>query len=156
MKKWPKRIRAVFGTALTWAAAWLGVGTVVGLVLGVVFGSPMAAVAGLAPLFAVAGFLAGATFSAVLALAEGRHTFDEMSLPRFATLGALGGVLLSGFLFLIGMGFSSPVVGWVIAVGALTLLGAGSAAGSLALARRAEDGDLLEAGEKALGQIEGG
>ena len=38
----------------------------------------------------------------------------------------------------------------------VTLMGAGSAAGSLALARRAEDRELLEAGEEALGLTEGG
>ena len=38
----------------------------------------------------------------------------------------------------------------------LTVLGAGSAAGSLALARKAEDKELLEAGEEALGLTEGG
>ena len=38
----------------------------------------------------------------------------------------------------------------------LTFLGAGSAGGSLALARRAEDRELLEAGEEALGLTEGG
>ena len=124
-----------------------------GLVLGVIFESPGAAAAGLAFPLAVSGFLLGATFSAVLTLAEGRRTFDEMSLPRFATLGALGGTLLTVLLALIGMSFPSPI-GWVIAVGALTLLGAGSAAGSLALARRSEDRELLEAGEEALGLTE--
>jgi len=38
----------------------------------------------------------------------------------------------------------------------MTLLGAGSAAGSLALARKSEDRELLEAGEDALGLTEGG
>ena len=37
----------------------------------------------------------------------------------------------------------------------MTLLAAGSAAGSLALARKSEDRELLESGEEALGLIEG-
>ena len=43
----------------------------------------------------------------------------------------------------------------VLPIAIMALLGAGSAAGSLALARRAEDRELLEAGEEALGLIEG-
>ncbi len=51
------------------------------------------------------------------------------------------------------MGTTLPLL---LGVGvASTLLGAGSAAGSLALARRAEDRELLEAGEEALGLTEG-
>ena len=32
MKRWLKRIRGAFGTALTWAIAWSGVGATLGLV----------------------------------------------------------------------------------------------------------------------------
>jgi hypothetical protein len=49
-----------------------------------------------------------------------------------------------------------PTVSGALFVGVVTLMGAGSAAGSLALARRAEDRELLEAGEEALGLTEGG
>ena len=68
-----------------------------------------------------------------------------MSLPRFAGLGALGGLLMSTLLLSIG---SSSIYTMVVMVIAMTLTGAGSAAGSLALARRAEDKELLEAGEE--------
>ena len=50
--------------------------------------------------------------------------------------------------------FSSVFLG-LQNVGIAALLAAGSAAGSLALARRAEDKELLEAGEEALGLTEG-
>lgn len=107
MKKWLKRIRGAVGTALTWAAGWSVVGAIfwaVTVVLGgeltmagfVVSGSVVAAS------FATAGFIGGAIFSTVLGLVEGRHRFDQMSLPRFAAWGALGGLLLS--LFLIASG----------------------------------------------------
>ena len=154
MKKWLQRIRGAIGMGVTWAVAWFGVGAVLGLVLGGAVG--VGAGAALGSLFAGLGFGAGAAFSAVLALAEGRHRFDEMSLPRFAGWGALGGLLLCLGMFLV---FGSPqggLLGDVITVGVVTLLAAGSAAGSLALARRAEDRDLLEAGEEALGLTEGG
>jgi hypothetical protein len=86
------------------------------------------------------GFINGASFAAVLRIVEGRRRFDEMSLWRFAGLGAVGGLVVS---LLTGGGF----------VVAFTVLGAGSAAGSLALARRADD-PLLEPGD-AVGLLEG-
>ncbi len=66
-----------------------------------------------------------------------------MSLPRFAFWGALGGLLLSMLFFLLGGGVSLDSLG---TYSVTTLLGAGSAAGSLALARMADDRELLEAG----------
>lgn len=146
MKNWLYRIRGLLGTALTWAAVWFPVGAVMGLVL-----RPLG-VSDPALLFALAGFLTGATFSVVLGITEGRRRFDEMSLPRFAGWGAFGG-LLSAVLFFSSTGGS--LLGTVVVSSVLTVLGAGSAAGSLTLARRADDRDLLEAGEKALGLLEG-
>ncbi len=140
MKKWLRRIRAAFSTALTWAAAWGGVGTILALVIlagGGGFGI------GTIAMFAFFGFLAGATFSSVLGVAEGRRRFDQMSLPRFAFLGAVGGLLLSGLLLLGGTESWSDSA---LTSGVITLLGMGSAAGSLALARRADDRELLEHG----------
>jgi hypothetical protein len=65
-----------------------------------------------------------------------------MSLPRFAGWGAVGGLLLSGtFAWAAGLGGEFLVLGPVFA-----LAGAGCAAGSLALARRAEERELLDAG----------
>ena len=92
---------------------------------------------------------------------EGRR-FDEMSFP---TVVGIGGMFVAGGLsafflstgdplseFLLSIG-DPPTLRWLFS-GLAALLGAGSAAGSLALARRAHDGDLLEAGE-APGLIEG-
>ncbi len=139
MKRWLKRIRGAFGTALTWAIAWSGVGATFGLTWGGNSGRGIAAsiVDGFIG-WAILGFVAGATFSVVLGSAEGRRRLDEMSLPRFAAWGALGGLLLGTVLFaMYGDGnWAMGLVG--------TLLGAGSAAGSLALARRADDRELLE------------
>ncbi len=70
-----------------------------------------------------------------------------MSLPRFAAWGALGGLLLGVLAVFAGMlGPGLTLLDPIIA-GVTTLLGAGSAAGSLALARRADDQELLEGGE---------
>ena len=148
MKKWLKRIRGAVGLGLTWAAAWFGVGIIFFsglLVFGVApVGAGLAAVVANSVVFAAVAFIGGAMFSVVLGITEGRRRFDQMSMLRFAGWGAVGGLLLWASL---GEG--------VVVAGIMTLLGAGSAAGSLALARRAEDRELLEAGEEALGMIEG-
>src|SRR5919205_4311960 len=73
----------------TWAAAWSAVGLVPRWVLGINADVPFPLV------FGVLGFIAGVTFSGLLALAEGRRRFDQLSLPRFAGWGAVGGLLLS-------------------------------------------------------------
>ena len=136
MKKWLKRIRGAVGMGLTWAAAWFGVGAVMGLVF---FGGVELLANALNS--AVVGFIGGTSFSVALGIAEGRRRFDEMSLPRFAGWGAVGGLLVSMLLL-----SNQGVLGAVLIVGVFTLLGAGSAAGSLALARRADDRELLKAG----------
>ncbi len=69
-----------------------------------------------------------------------------MSLPRFAGLGALGGLVLSVFLLTAGNGAGGSTLVGVIMASLATLMAAGSAAGSLALARRADDRELLEHG----------
>jgi len=122
---------------LTWAAAWFAAGIALLLVVGVGAADvpfPLG--------FALLGFLAGITFSGVLVMVEGRRRFDQLSLPRFAAWGGVGGFLFSGILvFVAALGADVLLVlGPVFA-----LSGAGCAAGSLALARRAEDRALLDA-----------
>ena len=150
MKRWLKRIRGALGMGLTWAAAWFGVGMIFlsGLL---VFGTPpvgtgLAAVVANSVLLAVFGFIGGAIFSTVLGITEGRRRFDEMSLPRFAGWGAVGGLGLSVLMLTTGNGAGGSIVVGVIMTSVATLLGAGSAAGSLALARKADDRELLDAG----------
>ncbi len=147
MKKWLKRIRGVVSMGLTWAAAWSPFGAILGLVLWVVIGGTplLNTLVGFVATAATLGFVGGAAFSAVLGIAERRRRFDEMSLPRFAAWGALGGLSVQMVMWL-----TSP---WAATLGdflsfsiPLALLGAGSSAGSLALARRADDRELLEDG----------
>lgn len=148
MRGWLRRLRGALGMGLTWAAAWTPVGAILGSVLGITLGGPL----GLgdvillnAGTFGVLGFIGGTIFSSVLRVAEGRRRFDELSLPRFAALGALGGLML-GALAVVG-GLWGAGIGTLLGVavtGVATLLGAGSAAGSLAMARQAEDRALLE------------
>jgi hypothetical protein len=136
MKKWLRRIRGAIGMGLTWGAAWLGAGLVLLLIVGV-----GAADVPFPLFFGLLGFLAGATFSGILGLVEGRRRFDEMSLPRFAGWGAVGGLLLAA-IFVAAAGLE----GELLALGPVfALAGAGSAAGTLALARRARERGSLDA-----------
>ena len=137
LARWLRRIRGAIGMGLTWALAWFGAGLVLLLIVG-----PDAADVPFPLGFAMLGFLAGVAFSGVLAITEGRRSFDQMSLPRFAAWGAAGGLLLA-----VGM---AAVIGWAqlpVLATVFALSGAGSAAGSLALARKAGDRELLEAGK---------
>ncbi len=140
MKKWLRRIRGAIGMGLTWGIAWFGAGIVLLLVVGVGAADvpfPLG--------FGLFGFLAGATFSAVLGIAEGRRRFDQMSLPRFAAWGAVGGLLLSGIFVLVAALGGDTTLDILVLGPVFALSGAGSAAGSLALARMAEDRELLDA-----------
>ena len=140
MKKWLKRIRGVVGTALTWAVAWSGVGAILGLLTLAIEGGGFLILFGTTASLALVGFVSGAIFSTVLGIAEGRRRFDEMSLARFAGWGALGGLIMS-MPYIIIAGASIPITAAFYAV-----MCGGSAAGSLALARRADDRELLEHG----------
>ena len=125
-----RRIRGAVGVGVVWGVAWLGVGLVLLLIVG--FG---AADVPFPLFFGFLGFLAGATFSGILGILGRRRRFGEMSLPRFAVWGALGGLLLSVIVnFAAGLGGDMLVVASVFA-----LAGAISAMGTLALARRAEE-----------------
>ncbi len=134
MKKW-----CALGTGLTWAFAWSLVGTSFVLLLG---GGLRAAVNMIGP-YALMGLIGGGAFSI------SRRRFDEMPLPRFAAWGAVGGRLLS-VLILPWWGLTLQSL---VTASVATLLAAGSAAGSLALARNAPDGDLLQAGEGEGGEL---
>jgi len=158
MKTWLRRVRAVSGMALSWAAGWALFGLLIGVASNLlpflpwhylfdVFDAPL-------PALAIPGFVGGALFSTVLGVAGRRRRFDELSLPRFAAWGAVGGLLLSLVpAAMVAVGLASLGDGarglWqltAVVSGPLALLGAASASGSLLLARRAEKRELLDAG----------
>ncbi len=155
MKKWLRRIRGALGMGLAWAAGWSGVFFILALVgvfgtLGlrdyVDFAVLFGIVGIVGGLFGMVGFVGGAAFSVVLGITEGRRRFDELSLRRFAFWGAVGGLLVSmAFAWVAGATLADALGVGVV----MTLTGAGSAAGSLALARRADDRELLEAADIA-------
>ena len=137
MKKWGRRIRAAIGMGLIWAAAWFGAGILLARVPGLESDLPFAL------LFAPLGFLTGVIFSGVLVVIEGRRRFERMSLSRFAGWGAVSGLLLSG-IFVGGAALRGGAV-WaefLLFGPALAMASAACAAGSLAVARRAESREL--------------
>jgi hypothetical protein len=153
MMKALKRIRGAIGMGLTWALGWAVTGLVIGALSVLlpgrlwdaffeVFDAPL-------PALAVPGFFAGVFFSTVLGIAARRHSFRELSLPRFATWGAAGGALLTLFPFaLVAVGLASregSTIGTAQILAAVgipfVLLSAASATVTLLLARRAAERD---------------
>jgi len=144
---------------VTWAAAWAVAGILIGVASNLipalpwdaffdVFDAPL-------PALAIPGFFGGALFSAVLGIAGRRRTFDELSVPRFAAWGAVGGLLLTllpNALVAVGLAHpgSDDASLWkatAVIAGPFIFLSALSAAGSLLLARRAQDRQARASGE---------
>jgi hypothetical protein len=138
MQKWLRRIRGAIGMGFTWGAAWFGAGLVPRWVFGIETDVPFPLV------FGLLGFIAGATFSGLIALTEGRRRFDQMSLLRFAWWGAMGGLLLSA-LFARSASLSG---GEALALAPALALACGvTAAGSLAVARQSVRRELANSRE---------
>jgi hypothetical protein len=148
MRRWLQRIRGAVGLGLTWAAGWAPIGAGVGVALHVAIpGAPVSlgtVVALNATTFAVLGFVGGTIFAGILGLTGGHRRFEELRIRGSAAWGAIGGALLGSIAVMAdlwGAGFGLIGAGMM---GAAALLGAASAAGSLALARSASDQELLE------------
>ena len=136
MTEWLKRIRGAMGIALVWGAVWAAVGALNAVV------AP-AALDGLwvgPPIGVFPGVVGGLLFSALLAIAAYGRRLYELSL---AEVGAFGG-LVGLFLGVMPLAINKPPEQypvWMVAgvvIGSLTLMGAVSGAGSLALARKAQ------------------
>ena len=153
MKKWLRRFRGAIGMGLTWGLA----GFLLGLLME--FVDPNGEIADIWPaIFAYPGFLGGVLFSAVLGVAGRHRRFDELSIPRFAAWGALGGLMVSlipAAMVTLGLAEAAIPVWKISAALAVpcSVGGALAASGSLALARRAErrtlaspDEDLSDVG----------
>jgi hypothetical protein len=123
-----RRLRGALGIALTWAALWVILGSLLMLVLVTLDPQqidPGEGPATALPILALVGFLSGLGFAALFALAERRRTTGDLSIPRAALWGLLGGVTVP---LLMG---ADARMGWITGpVGALF------AAASIAIARR--------------------
>jgi hypothetical protein len=120
---------------VTWALAWFGAGMVLRFIIGPGVGDVPYPIVG-----AMFGFVSGVTFSGILKLVAGRRRFDQLSLGGFAGWGAVGSLLLSGVLAATAGPGGQSLIWFPI----FALAGAGSAAGTLLLARRAEGPRLLD------------
>lgn len=149
-----RRIRGAIVMGLTWAVAWAVAGILIGVSSNLfpgrlwdlffeVFDAPL-------PALAIPGFVGGVLFAIVLGVAARHRRFEELSLPRFAGLGVLGGLLLT----LVPAALIAADPGSVAGIWPVTkvlgppfiLLSAMSATSSLLLARRAEARGSLRAG----------
>ena len=155
MTNWRRRVRGAIGMGLTWAVGWAIGGVLIGVTSLIlpflpwdfffeVFDAPL-------PALAIPGFFGGVIFSAVLGIAARRRRFDELSLPRFAAWGAIGGLLLSlvpAAMSAVGLATGDRLLeATAVISGPFVFLGAVSASVSLMLARKAADPKSLEAGE---------
>jgi hypothetical protein len=145
-------LRGAIGMGLTWAVGWFGAGVILQWIVGrdVFFDDVPLPIR-----LAMLGFISGVTFSGVLKVVAGHRRFDELSLGRFAGWGAAGGLLLYGVLAVTaGPGGQALVLAPVLA-----LAGAGSAAGTLSLARKAEapqqldTAELIDSGDGTAGDL---
>jgi hypothetical protein len=141
VKNWLRRIRGAVGMGIAWAIGWGFAGFLFEGILNILPGNDLGHIVDMwPPVFAVIGFLVGVVFSIALGIAAARRRFDELSIPGFSALGALGGLLLSGAALAAGLaGAWDPL--WLraaVLMGTPVLLSAASAAGTLAVARMAE------------------
>ena len=154
-----RRIRGTIGMGLTWAFGWGAAGLLIGVASVLLPGLPWSGFFQVfdapLPALAVPGFFAGMFFSIVLGIAGHRRRFSELSLPRFAAWGAVGGLLLTLFPFaLAALGLASRDgsrvgTGQILAVIGVpfVLLSAASASITLLVARRAARRESRGAGE---------
>ena len=148
-----RKLRGLLGVGLTWGAAWAAIGAAVGAVLVVVYPGawPENPVTGLAFGMGLYGLVSGVGFGELLAFYERRHTLEEIPLSRMALWGVAGSALVPVLFAMLGL-FEPGTTNQDIleAMFMTAFLGGSFAAGSLALARRAEgadgDGSELEGG----------
>lgn len=90
MRTWLRRMRGAIGMGFVWGAAWALVGSAPHWLFGFNTDAPFPLI------FGVLGCIAGFIFSGLVVVTERRRSFDQISLPRFAVWGAIGGLFLSG------------------------------------------------------------
>ena len=131
MKKWLGGLRGAIVMVLTWTVGWaLGFG---GLIEA--FVDPSGAIVDIWFMaMAIPGCIGGVLFSALLCLAEGRRSFDEVALARFVTWGVVTGFALGVLGIATGVGSARPLAAAAM-IGTATLLGAVAAMGSALLVR---------------------
>lgn len=136
MRQSLRRIRGAVGMGLIWALVWAPVAVVIGTRIIDPDNSmdEMWVMVGALP-----GFLSGVAFSVLLGIAARRRRLDELSVARVGGWGAVAGLLIGMLPFLLGDRGGRPMLPLaLVVILTITLLSALSAAGSLALAQRAQ------------------
>lgn len=140
MSRWLRKIRGAVLMGIIWALVWAPFGVLISFIVDPdgSMDEPWLLIG------AYPGFLCGVIFSVVLGIAERNRGVDELPFRRVAAWGAIAGLalgLLPATLIEPDGAISKWLLGLAIA-GPMTLLGAGSAAGSLALAKKGEAREL--------------
>lgn len=154
MKQWMRRVRGALGMGLAWGIVGFIAGMGIELIHNI-WPNPLGRMVDIWPAaLAYPGFVGGITFSIVLGIAGRHRRFDELSVPRFAAWGALGGLVVSLIpAAMVGVGLATPNVPlWQITaalIGPCVVGSAFAASGSLILARWADDRHLLPTHEMA-------
>lgn len=130
MRTFLRRCRGALGFGVTWGVAWAAIFGALGLIIGVV--DPDSIDPGEEPIRiawigALLGFVSGGAFAVLLSLADGRKTIRRLSLSRAALWGALGSAVFP---------LLTPANNSMLLF--ICPIGAALAAGSVAIARRAE------------------
>jgi hypothetical protein len=129
MRAFLRRGRGALGISVTWGAAWAVIFAGVALIIGLVDpdsidpGEGPVRTAAIGALF---GFVSGAVFSVLLALAESRKAIRDLSLARAALWGMLGTAAYP---------LLTPVDNSIVFI--LCPIGAALAAASVAIAKKA-------------------
>lgn len=143
MSQWLKRVRGAVGTGVLWAVAWAPVAVIVGTKIIDPDDSmdEMWFMVGALP-----GFLSGVVFSLLVSRFARHQKLGELSIARTARWGAMAGAAIGALPFILGDTGGRPWIGLAAGViGTFAFLSAGSAAGSLVLAQRAERRELRDA-----------
>jgi len=138
-----RKLRGIAVTALTWAVVWVPVSLIPFGIASLFGGSiPARILVAFTVTQAVMGAICGVTFASILAIAGRRKTFDTLSLPWIAACGAAGAMLLpfiGRVVFLATSDVAVPLLAMASTVVTNGLLGAGLAAATLSIARRAPE-----------------
>ena len=147
MARWARILRGMIGTGLTFAVSVGATASIIGSIAALIGGGSLREVFRIAGRLSVAAFLLGIGFSAILAITARSRRLVNLSVPRFASLGAGAGLIYFGLIAINGIGkwsLGTAIANFVL----LTGLGAGSAAATILVARRGRK--EIESGEEGL------
>lgn len=138
MSGWKRIVRGMIGTGVVFGAV-TGAATLVVGVAAMIFGNASLNDLRFAGRVGVAGFILGVGFSGMLALAARNRRFTELSVPKFAGIGAIAGLIYFLFISTNGIGvwsLETAIFNFLL----LVLMGSGAATATLLVARRARAG----------------